>query len=127
MTVWKFICWDDTERECLLRLLFGDGAYHDIRRGDICLLHNTQSDILYGPFIALTDCTHLLVPQAWTDLRQPRRFVWQVAVRPCNPTYMLMNASGQINILRDHFQEGNDAENIYRQLLANPNKKRIFF
>ncbi|MBE0431093.1 MAG: DNA methylase [Dehalococcoidia bacterium] len=55
-----FACTDDSERECLGRLLFAaEKSYGPVvirvRRGDILFLDNIDTDVLHGPFRAVSD------------------------------------------------------------------------
>jgi len=70
MNYWKFVCKNDTEAECFQRGLFGQvETYLDqvrrVRRGDMLILYNIESDILFAPFTAESDGARDLEPDAW--------------------------------------------------------------
>lgn len=87
MAYWKFVCSWETERECLIRKLAGsfereteDGEPLDVEKGDTIFLHRTTgpnegTGYLLGPFIAASDASEDIVPQAWNH---KARFRWQV-------------------------------------------------
>lgn len=113
---WVFACSRETERECFLRRLFGDReSYMEIRRvrkGDTLFLHNKDTDVLYGPFEAITDACLRIEPDAWGG-----RFNWQVRVK-WNELYKLDNASIRFRFnLRGRLSvSDNEGEEIIRTL-----------
>jgi hypothetical protein len=83
--MWKFLCTSETEKECLIRQLFGNHKMVDeIEEGDILFLHNRDSDVLMGPFKAATESTMRIVDHAWDG-----RFPFQVYVTWEEPVYQI--------------------------------------
>lgn len=65
-----FTCSNKTEAECFEKLLFGtDRVYGPvvirIRKDDLLFLVNTDKDVIYGVFRAITDGGFKIVPDAW--------------------------------------------------------------
>ena len=70
MNYWKFVCKNDTEAECFQRGLFGQvESYLDqvrrIKKGDMLILYNIESDVLFAPFTAESDGGRNLESDAW--------------------------------------------------------------
>lgn len=83
--MWKFLCDSGTEKECLMRQLFGNHEMvGEINEGDTLFLHNRESDYLMGPFEAATDGTMNIVEHAWDG-----QFPYQVYVAWDDPVYGL--------------------------------------
>lgn len=88
MGAFVFLCNASTEKECLDRHLFGTNAgrvwEEHLRRievGDYLFLWNFETGVLRGPFIALTQCTKDIEPDAWKDTQgHSRGFPFQVRV-----------------------------------------------
>ena len=111
---WIFVCGRGTERECFLRRLFGDHESYmgerQVRRGDTLFLHNRDTDVLYGPFEAITDACLGIEPDAWGG-----RFNWQVRVK-WNELYKLDNASRRFHLHGRLSVSDNEGEEIIRTL-----------
>ena len=60
---WRFVCTKETELECFNRMLFGDKIEYckNVRKNDLLVLYNTETDTLYGPFIAISDKGKILI------------------------------------------------------------------
>jgi hypothetical protein len=96
---WKFVCKRDTEAECFERALFGDAPslwdeVKEVKRGDTLFLYNLDTDVLFGPFTALSDGGLYLEREAWEG-----RFPAQVRVS-LETVAMLRDASKDFNFLR---------------------------
>jgi hypothetical protein len=64
--MWKFLCDQSTEKECLIRQLFGNHEMvADVHEGDTLFLHNRQTNSLMGLFEAAIDGTMNIVEHAW--------------------------------------------------------------
>jgi hypothetical protein len=77
MNGYIFLCDEQTEGECLDRLLFGTshGGYYNkyfqnIEIGDWVFLYNYKLGLIRGPFKAVTKCAKKIVPEAW-DKKYP--------------------------------------------------------
>jgi len=86
-----FTCTDKTEKECFKRMLFSTNKIYEekalkVKRGDILFLFNLDSDVLYGPFKAKTDCKKDIVPDAWGG-----KYPYQVKVEE----------DGEIHVIKD--------------------------
>ncbi|NHN60454.1 MULTISPECIES: hypothetical protein [Halorussus] len=99
MAYWKFTCTWDTERECMIRRLFGnhqretdEGEPLDVEQNDTLFLHRMmtkQSDrhgYLLGPFVATSDAKENINPDAWNHLGS---IDWQVEIDWVEPVYSL--------------------------------------
>lgn len=87
-----FACTDDTEEECLTRMLFGtDRVYGPVvirvRRGDLLFLNNMDSDRIYGVFKAVSDGGFKIQPEAWGG-----KYPYQVEVEILGDIIKLDNA-----------------------------------
>ena len=87
-----FACTDDTEEECLTRMLFGtDRVYGPVvirvRRGDLLFLNNMDSDRIYGVFKAVSDGGFKIQPEAWGG-----KYPYQVEVEILGDIIELDNA-----------------------------------
>jgi len=112
---WIFVCGRGTERECFLRRLFGDHESYkerkQVREGDTLFLYNIDTDVLYGPFKAVTDARLGIEQEAWDG-----KFKWQVRVN-WNELYKLNEASEIFPYLRGrHRLSDNEGEKIIRTL-----------
>ncbi len=92
-----FVCSKKTETECLEKLIFGtDRTYGPIviriRRGDLLFLVNTDSNVLYGPFKAVSDGSFNIMPNLWNG-----KYPYQVKVEKIGQITILKNAN---NILK---------------------------
>lgn len=88
---WKFVCTSETEKECLIRRLFGHTEETaPINRGDTLFLHNNESDYLMGPFIAACESAWGMEEAAWEG-----RFQWQVKVTWEGPVFGLSTLSSR--------------------------------
>lgn len=81
-----FLCDNNTENECLSRLLFGtnntkiyESTFSKINVGDYLFLYNYDSGEIKGIFRALTRCDKNIEPDAWKDSNR-RGYPWQVRV-----------------------------------------------
>ncbi len=90
MAYWKFTCTWDTERECMIRRLFGnhekttaDGEPLEVEQNDILFLHrmttkgSNKHGYLLGPFVAASSAQENINPDAWSRLGSIN---WQVRV-----------------------------------------------
>ena len=64
------VCKEDTEQECLDRMLFGSrrdwfDRVREVRKGDMGFLLNLDTDVLHGVFKAESEGTMNIVPDAW--------------------------------------------------------------
>jgi len=82
-----FLCSDNTERECLERMLVGTNPHPSITQtlrllspGDYIFWYNYSSCVLRGPFIALTRLTEDIEPNAWQGSAVKRPFPLQVRI-----------------------------------------------
>ena len=91
---WRFVCTKETESECFNRMLFGDKIEYckNVRKNDLLVLYNTETDTLYGPFIAISDIGKNIDPHAWRG-----RFPYQVKIGFYGRLYMLPHASKYID------------------------------
>jgi hypothetical protein len=85
MSGFIFLCDNNTESECLQRLLFGTNsnqiyaqAFKNIKIGDLCCLYNYETASLKGIYRALTPCQKNIEPNAWSDSKI--KFPYQVRV-----------------------------------------------
>lgn len=99
MTYWKFTCTWDTERECLIRRLFGnhektttEGEPLEVEENDTLFLHrmmtkgSDRQGYLLGPFIAASDAQKSINPNAWNHLGS---IDWQVEIDWVRTVYSL--------------------------------------
>jgi len=126
MAGWTFICSKETEGECFIRRLFGDREpVKNTKKGDILFLHNRDTDILWGSFLAQTDLTKNIEPDAWCG-----DFPYQVRVSwSWNNLYKLKNAGLVLNQagVRIRYGEpysGDEVERI-KDILKNRGKKIV--
>jgi len=87
-----FACTEETESECLSRLLFGtDRVYGPvvirIRKGDLIFLNNVDTDTLYGVFKATSDGGFKIQPEAFGG-----GYPYQVKVKVLGQLIKLDNA-----------------------------------
>lgn len=88
-SIW--LCSNKTEKECLERNLFGDKNDYGrkkVKIGDICFLYNFTSDNLIGVFIAVSNPSRNLEPEAWGG-----DFPYQIRVKPIGEIRYIRNAS----------------------------------
>ena len=109
MNYWKFVCKNDTEAECFQRGLFGQvESYLDqvrrIKKGDMLILHNIESDVLFAPFTAESDGGWNLESDAWDG-----RFPAQVRVS-WKYLKVVRNATQRYPFLRQRRMELRPAE-----------------
>ncbi|GLI52888.1 DNA methyltransferase [Thermodesulfovibrio yellowstonii] len=96
-----FACTNKSEKECLSRKLFGTNSIYgekvfSIKKGDLLFLLNIDTDILYGPFIAESDGSKNIEPDAWNG-----RYPYQVKISENGEIKTLKNAKkifNQLNI-----------------------------
>ncbi len=124
MAGWIFVCSMNTEGECFIRRLFGDrNRVKNTKRGDTLFLYNKDTDVLWGPFLAETDLTRDIEPNAWCGC-----FPYQVRVSwSWNNLYKLENARNQLNqaglqINYGKSYSGDEVERI-KDVLRNRGKK----
>lgn len=124
MAGWIFVCSKNTEGECFIRRLFGDRKrIKNTKRGDTLFLYNKDTDVLWGPFLAETDLTKDIEPNAWCG-----GFPYQVRVSwGWNNLYRLENAQDQLNqaglqINYGKSYSGDEVEKI-KLILKNKGKK----
>lgn len=99
MDYWKFTCTWDTERECMIRRLFGnheretpEGDSLAVKENDTLFLHrmmtkqSDRSGYLLGPFIAVSDAQEDINSEAWNHLGSIN---WQVKIDWVEPVYSL--------------------------------------
>ena len=65
-----FRCGKATEKDCFDLMLFGEASHKKsylsrVKKGDYLFLYNVHSGALYGVFIATSDITENIVPEAW--------------------------------------------------------------
>jgi len=90
MAYWKFTCTWDTERECMIRRLFGNhekttanGEPFEIEQNDILFLHrmmtkdSNRQGYLLGPFVAASSAQENINPDACSHLGSIN---WQVEI-----------------------------------------------
>ena len=75
-----FACTRKTEKECFDRMIFSTNrVYSDkvakVKKGDVLLLYNLDTDTLYGPFMAKSDGGKDISPEAWNG-----KYPYQVEV-----------------------------------------------
>jgi len=109
MNCWKFVCKNDTEAECFQRGLFGQvESYLDqvrrIKKGDMLILYNIESDVLFAPFTAESDGGRNLESDAWGG-----RFPAQVRVS-WKYLRVVRNATQRYPFLRQRRMELRPAE-----------------
>jgi DNA modification methylase len=88
-----FACTDNSQNECLARMLFGTSRQYGaiaikVRKGDFLFLHNLDSDVLYGIFRAKTDGKKNIVEEAWKGT-----YPYQVAVEAVGDIIPLANGT----------------------------------
>ncbi|SNZ12334.1 hypothetical protein SAMN06269185_1626 [Natronoarchaeum philippinense] len=99
MTLWKFTCTWDTERECMIRRLFGnhekttgEGEPLAVEENDKLLLHrmmrkdSDRHGFLLGPFVAVSDAQENIEPNAWSHIGGIN---WQVEIDWVETVYSL--------------------------------------
>lgn len=74
MSGFIFLCSNQTEKECLERLLFGtsnrdafNNYFSRIKIGDTLFLYNYNSITIQGPFQAISHCQPNIEPNAWLN------------------------------------------------------------
>lgn len=87
-----FACTDASESECLDKLLFAAERSHGpvvlrVRHGDILFLNNIDTDVLYGPFRAVSDGSVDLQEGAFGG-----RYRYQVKVEPLGGVVRVVKA-----------------------------------
>ena len=103
MSAYIFLADNETEPECLSRLLFGttekyypSSPFSEVRPGDTIFLYNYSIETLRGPFRALTTCSKDIEKDAWRDSHR-KGFPYQVRVsdtiasEKVLPRYKLLN------------------------------------
>jgi DNA modification methylase len=85
-------CTSKSERECFDRMLFATNHVYGenvlkIKRGDLLFLLNLDTDTLYGTFLARSDGTKGIMPEAWEG-----RYPYQVRVSRNGKVYSLPGA-----------------------------------
>lgn len=87
-----FACTQKTEKECFDRMIFSTSkVYSDkvtnVKKGDVLLLYNLDTDVLHGPFTAKSDGGKDIVPEAWGG-----KYPYQVEVEKNGDVKALRNA-----------------------------------
>lgn len=87
-----FTCTNNSEKECLERLLFATNKIYEnkallTKRGDVLFLYNLNTDILYGPFKAKSDGRKNIDPLAFGG-----KYPYQVEVEIGNQISTIPNA-----------------------------------
>lgn len=78
-----FVCSNKTESECFEKKLLGTPLNNlaratKVKANDLGFLLNIQSNVLYGTFVAVTDCTKDIDPTAWGgDFPYQVRIQWE--------------------------------------------------
>lgn len=74
MSSFIFLCSNETEKECLERLLFGTGSadhyskyFSNVNIGDTLFLYNYDRNTIQGPFQAISYCRKDIEPNAWLN------------------------------------------------------------
>lgn len=128
MTHWKFTCTWDTERECLIRRLFGnhkkttqEGEPLDVEENDTLFLHRMMSKeserrgYLLGPFVAASDAQKNINSNAWSHLGS---IDWQVEIDWVETVYSLeidswLEGSDPPLEITQYAQHFNDVQGMY--------------
>ena len=95
-----FACTDNSEKECLDRLLFGTNrpyapAAMRVKKGDYLFLLNLDKDVLYGVFRSTSDAKMNIEPEAWKG-----RYPFQVRVEPIREIIPIKNAKKLLKKLK---------------------------
>ena len=128
MSYWKFVCTWDTERECMIRRLFGnnsdttkEGDLLDVEQHDTLHLHRMMTKdsdrhgYLLGPFIATDGAQDNIEPNAWSHIGTVN---WQVEIDWTEPVYSLNlddwleNRDPPLEIIQ-YAQKFNDVQGTY--------------
>lgn len=106
MTIYQFVCDNDTQQECFSKKLFGEKNLPDdpVKQGDTLVLHNYEQEIQYGPFKAASDQKRNIDPTAWNG-----RFAAQVRVT-WDDIYQLPNDDCPVSTGSDTHQFSNSQE-----------------
>lgn len=128
MEYWKFTCTFDTERECMIRRLFGNhkkttdgGKPLDVEDGDTLFLHRMmtkQSDrkgYFLGPFIADSDDKININSDAWNhvgSIRWQVRIDWEEPIYSFNIDNWLENSDPPLKITQ-YAQKFNEVQGPY--------------
>lgn len=88
-----FRCSNETYSECIEKMLFGQTdsmaiSVSKIKISDIIFLHNVQSEILEGPYFAISNGTRNINPDAWNG-----KFPQQVKVEKKSKISKISNSS----------------------------------
>ncbi|MDI9642697.1 MAG: DNA methyltransferase [Archaeoglobales archaeon] len=94
-----FTCTNKTEAECFEKLLLGTERVYGpvvirIRRGDLLFLVNTDKDVMYGVFRAITEGGFKIMPDAWKG-----RYPYQVKFEILGETIEIKDANEKLRRL----------------------------
>ena len=114
-----FACTSKSERECFDRMLFATSHVYGenvlkIKRGDLLFLLNLDTDTLYGIFLARSDGTKDIVPEAWKG-----RYPYQVRVSRNGKVHSFVGAKKVLSIMRispHNMLDGELAQSLSRYL-----------
>ncbi|HET6780025.1 MAG TPA: DNA methylase, partial [Nitrososphaera sp.] len=114
-----FACTSKSERECFDRMLFATSHVYGenvlkIKRGDLLFLLNFNTDTLYGTFLARSDGTKGIAPEAWKG-----RYPYQVQVSHNGKVHSLVGAKKVLSIMKiswHHMLDGELAQSLSRYL-----------
>jgi DNA modification methylase len=100
-----FACTKNSESECLQRLLFATNQIYEekiysVKKGDVVFLINLDTNKIYGPFIAETDGSVNIQPEAFKG-----KYPFQVKVRPNGELKVLSNAKTLLSKLGIDWRE----------------------
>ena len=92
-----FACTNQSEEECLNKLLFATGRSYGpvvirIREGDLIFLNNIDTDTLFGVFKAVSDGSFNLEPTAFDG-----RYPYQLRVQPLGEKIAVPKAKKLLN------------------------------
>jgi DNA modification methylase len=114
-----FACTSKSERECFDRMLFATSHVYGenvlkIKRGDLLFLLNFDTDTLYGTFLARSDGSKGIAPEAWKG-----RYPYQVQVSRNGKVHSLVGAKKVLSIMKiswHHILDGELAQSLSRYL-----------
>ena len=118
-----FACTSKSERECFDRMLFATSHVYGenvlkIKKGHLLFLLNIDRDTLYGTFLAMSDGTKDIVPEAWKG-----RYPYQVQVSHNGKIYSVEGAKKVLSTMRISWHDMLNGEltQTLSRYIENPN------